>query len=103
DRGRKTWSAHGAGGTDATKAILECLIAWPDAGDCPLPALFENVKVHCPDMTLGAFHDLLRTLRERAAIHLHPWTGPLYELPDPGVALLAGHEIAYYASGRQPG
>jgi hypothetical protein len=88
--------------TDAPTAILETLRAWHDAGDCPLPVLLEKVKAGCPDMSLGAFHDALRTLRDRAAIHLHPWTGPLYELPDPTVALLAGHEIAYYASAREP-
>jgi hypothetical protein len=89
--------------TEPANAILECLRAWSDAGDCPLPLLFKNVKVLCPDMSLGAFHDTLRVLRDRSAIHLHPWTGPLYELPDPGVALLAGHEIAYYASAREQG
>ena len=30
--------------------------------------------------------------------HLHPWTGPLYALPEPAFALLVGHEVAYYAS-----
>jgi hypothetical protein len=85
---------------EPANAILDCLRAWRDSGDCPLPALFEKVKVGCPDMSLGAFHDALRRLRDHAVIHLHPWTGPLYELPDPSVALLAGHEIAYYASVR---
>jgi len=87
-----------AGATEPTKAILESLRAWRDAGDCPLPLLFEKAKVACPDISLGAFHDALRALRDRAAIHLHPWTGPLYELPEPAAAFLIGHEIAYYAS-----
>jgi hypothetical protein len=89
--------------TEPASAILECLKAWRDAGDCPLPVLLEKVKAGYPAISLGAFHDALRCLRDRAAIHLHPWTGPLYELPDPTVALLAGHEIAYYASVREAG
>jgi hypothetical protein len=103
NRSRKAWSGNGAGATEAANTILECLRAWHEAGDCPLPALFEKVKAGCPDISLGAFHDALRSLRDRAAIHLHPWTGPLYELPDPTVALLAGHEIAYYASVHEAG
>jgi hypothetical protein len=87
--------------TEPGTSILECLRAWRDAGDCPLPVLLVKVKANCPDMTLGAFHDALRSLHARGAIHLHPWTGPLYELPDPTVAVLAGHEIAYYASARE--
>jgi len=101
NRARSTWSGNGTIAAEAANAILECLRGWRDAGDCPLPVLFEKVRAACADMSLGAFHDALRTLRDRGAIHLHPWTGPLYELPDPTVALLAGHEIAYYASARE--
>jgi hypothetical protein len=86
--------------TEPAKAILECLRAWCDAGDCPLPVLLKKVTVGRPDISLGAFHDALRSLQESGQIHLHPWTGPLYELPDPTVALLTGHEVAYYASAR---
>ena len=31
-------------------------------------------------------------------VYLHPWTGPLYALPQPPFALMVGHEIDYYAS-----
>jgi hypothetical protein len=51
-------------------------------------------------VTIGQFHDGLRRLHDGATIYLHPWTGPLYELPEPRFALLVGHEIAYYASSR---
>ena len=51
-------------------------------------------------MTVGRFHDALRQLYEMNRVYLHPWTGPLYEIPEPLYALLAGHEIAYYASPR---
>ena len=42
----------------------------------------------------------LRRLHAEERIYLHPWTGPLCELPQPPLALLVGHEIAYYASAR---
>jgi hypothetical protein len=67
-------------------------------GDCPLPDLFRRARLLVPTLTLGQFHDGLRELHEREQIYLHPWTGPLYELPEPALALLVGHEVAYYAS-----
>lgn len=68
------------------------------AEDCPLPELFRQVQAATPGLTIGAFHDELRRLLESGKIYLHPWTGPLYDLPEPPYALLVGHEIAYYAS-----
>jgi hypothetical protein len=69
-------------------------------GDCPLPELFRRARLLMPNLTFGQFHDGLRELLEQQKIYLHPWTGPLYDLPEPGLALLVGHEIAYYASVR---
>jgi hypothetical protein len=66
--------------------------------DCPLPELYEAARHAHPRLTLGEFHDGLRRLHEQGRIYLHPWTGPLYDLPDPPCALLVGHEVAYYAS-----
>jgi hypothetical protein len=66
--------------------------------DCPLPELFRRLHRGWPALTVGAFHDVLRRLHAAGRVYLHPWTGPLYELPEPAFALLAGHEIAYYAS-----
>jgi hypothetical protein len=77
------------------------LRAWHDAGkldDCPLPELLRRVRELSPKLTLGQFHDALRSLHEKQAIYLHPWTGPLYEMLEPATALLCGHEIAYYVS-----
>ena len=45
-------------------------------------------------MRSASSHDL-------GKIYLHPWTGPLYDIPEPPYALLIGHEIAYYASIRK--
>jgi hypothetical protein len=70
-------------------------------GDCPLPELFREVLAIAPTITVGQFHDGLRTLLEREQIYLHPWSGPLYGLPEPTLALLVGHEVAYYASVRR--
>jgi hypothetical protein len=68
--------------------------------DCPLPELFRVARQTAPTLTIGHFHDALRRLHEQHQIYLHPWTGPLYEMPEPPLALLIGHEIAYYASPR---
>src|SRR5262249_47417478 len=42
NRSRKVWSGNSAGAAEAANTILECLRAWHDAGDCPLPALYEK-------------------------------------------------------------
>jgi hypothetical protein len=70
------------------------------SGDCPLPELYGQAVRCTPSLTVGQFHDGLRRLREQEQIYLHPWTGPLYEMPEPAYALLVGHEVAYYASAR---
>jgi hypothetical protein len=66
--------------------------------DCPLPELYRIAQQSTPGLTIGQFHDGIRHLYDRQEIYLHPWTGPLFELPEPTVALMVGHEIAYYAS-----
>ena len=84
-------------------AALSYLARRQEAGaaeDCPLPELFRHAQRETPGLTIGHFHDDLRRLHERGQIYLHPWTGPLYDLPEPAFALLVGHEIAYYASPR---
>jgi hypothetical protein len=73
---------------------------WTAAGDCPLPDLYRRLRAVHPALTIGQFHDGLRELHDRELVYLHPWTGPLYELPEPAYALLIGHEVAYYASER---
>jgi hypothetical protein len=69
------------------------------AQDCPLPDLFRRLDGGRA-LSIGVFHDCLRQLHDRGQVYLHPWTGPLYALPEPAFALLVGHEIAYYASVR---
>jgi hypothetical protein len=83
-----------------TADLVACLTEWQASGDCPLPELYRRVQPAKPSLTIGQFHDNLRRLHELEKIYLHPWTGPLYEIPEPAFALLVGHEIAYYASVR---
>jgi hypothetical protein len=93
--------------TSPAEAALEPLLlaelqSWQASGaseDCPLPHLYRQAASKV-SATIGQFHDALRRLQEKGTIYLHPWTGPLYELPEPPFALLVGHEIAYYASHR---
>jgi hypothetical protein len=92
--GSETWKA----------SILSCLTQWSTgraSDDCPLPELFRQAQQTAAALTIGRFHDGLRFLHDRGQIYLHPWTGPLYDLPEPVYALLAGHEIVYYASLRK--
>jgi hypothetical protein len=85
---------------DLREAMLLHLSQWHESGDCPLPELYH---LACHDrFTIGQFHDELRRLHQEEQIYLHPWTGPLTEIPEPAFALLSGHGIAYYASRRNP-
>ena len=90
--------------TELAGAIVAHLADWAasaNAGeDCPLPELFRALTTRDPAPTIGEFHDCLRQLHADGAVYLDPWTGPLYALPEPAYALLAGHNIAYYASSR---
>lgn len=85
---------------DLSAAIVAQLSEWSGTvgEDCPLPKLFQCLVERDHQSTIGEFHDSLRKLYAEKAIYLHPWTGPLYALPEPTYALLAGHNIAYYAS-----
>lgn len=67
------------------------------AHDCPLPDLFRRLD-SADQASVGQFHDALRQLHDDHQIYLHPWTGPLYALPEPAFALMVGHEVAFYAS-----
>jgi hypothetical protein len=88
------------------QAIIDQLLLRRDSGasgDYPLPDLYRHALKSAPQLTIGQFHDALRTQHEQERIYLHPWTGPLYDRPEPVLALLVGHEIAYYASIRSSG
>lgn len=62
----------------------------------PLPDLFRAVgEPH--GLTIGAFHDGLRTLLDDDMIRLEPYTGPMFQLEDGQYALMWGQEVKYYA------
>lgn len=89
---------------DLAAAVVARLSDWSaSAGvgqDCPLPELYRSLSTRERPPSIGTFHDCLRQLHDDHRVYLHPWTGPLYALPEPACALLVGHEIAYYASSR---
>jgi hypothetical protein len=87
--------------TDLAPTILTRLADWSGPTDCTLPELFRSLSVLESPPTIGQFHDCLRKLCADGAVALHPWTGPLYAMPEPAYALMAGHGIAYYASLKQ--
>jgi hypothetical protein len=70
------------------------------AEDCPLSELYQHARQQVPQLSVGSFHDGIRRLQARHEIALQPWTGSLHELPDPELALMQGHSVAYYASPR---
>src|SRR5262249_53596290 len=74
-------------------------VATGSSQDCPLPDLYHKLESTEP-VSIGQFHDALRQLHDDHQIYLHPWTGPLYAIPEPAFALMVGHEVAYYASVR---
>jgi hypothetical protein len=88
--------------TELAPIILARLADWSGAAgeDCPLPELYRSLSILDAPPSIGEFHDCLRKLHADGTLYLHPWTGPLYALPEPAYALLAGHNIAYYASVR---
>lgn len=95
---------NGNGKHGCSADVLGILRHWHSTaalGDCPLPNLYRALAEKHPNITLGQFHDALRQLQDGQQIYLHPWTGPLYEIPEPKVALMVGHEIAWYASLRE--
>lgn len=60
---------------------------------CPLPELFAAVRGRAPDLTLPAFHDGLRRLRDVRALRL----APAAAMPEPEHALLADGALMYVA------
>lgn len=89
---------------DPVAAVRETLTRWKTSGateDCALPDLYRRLATACPGLTIGAFHDVLRKMHDDREVYLHPWTGPLYAIPQPPFALMVGHEIDYYTSLRE--
>jgi hypothetical protein len=96
---------NGSANADAwIEDAMKCLVRWHETHateDCSLPELYRQVREEVVHLTVGEFHDGLRTLHDQGRIYLHPWTGPLYDIPDPSLVLMVGHELAYYVSIRR--
>jgi len=82
---------------DVKARLAEWHVASGSSQDFPLPDLYRKLE-SVSKVSVGLFHDALRQLYDDHQIYLHPWTGPLYALPEPAFALMVGHEVAYYAS-----
>ena len=67
-------------------------------GECPLPELFTALHAQHADLSVTAFHDRLRRLRDRRALQLLPFPGLPSEIPEPEFALLDGATLLYYVS-----
>jgi hypothetical protein len=68
------------------------------AGDCPLPELFAALREQYADLSVTAFHDGLRRLRDRRALRLLPANDPAQPLSEPEYALLDGTAVLYYVT-----
>jgi hypothetical protein len=62
-----------------------------------LSQIYERLKSSRPELTLGRFHDGLRTLQEQRRIQLGPYTQALATLDDARNALYLDREVKYYA------
>jgi hypothetical protein len=82
--------------------LLDCLKNDGGADPASAAELFRRAADRGLRLTIGQFHDALRRLHEQRAVRLAPWTGPLYDLPEPALALLVGHEVLYYVEPTEP-
>jgi hypothetical protein len=67
----------------------------PVPADCPLAELFNALRGTHPGLALAAFHEGLVRLRDRGAVALLPFAGPLAALAEPEYALLEGAAVFY--------
>jgi hypothetical protein len=65
---------------------------------CPLPELFAALRLHHADLSVAAFHDGLRRLRDHRALDLVAFPGAADALAEPEYALLDGPTVLYYAT-----
>jgi hypothetical protein len=62
---------------------------------CPLPELFAAVREPYPNLSITAFHEGLRRLRDRGALRLLPYTSSAGDVPEPEYILLDGANLLY--------
>ena len=61
-----------------------------------LPDVYAKVRELQPDLTLGQFHDGLRTLRDQGQVRLLPFTRAYATIPDLRNALFIDGEVMFY-------
>ena len=88
--------------SDALIADVRARLAeWHAATDCvpglPAPGPVPEAGIPRPGEHRPASTTPCGSSTTDHQVYLHPWTGPLYALPEPAFALLVGHEVAYYA------
>lgn len=84
------------GYSERIQSLLDAYAAAGHSTSCSVDELYRLLRETDPQLTIGRFHDELRKLHEAGLVRFTPWTGPLYELPEPSLALLIGHEVLYY-------
>ena len=85
------WAAEALGYLDRRKAAQA-------NGPCPLPELFASLIDRHTDLSMTAFHDGLRRLRDAKTLKLLPFTAPPAEMNLPEYALLEGATFLYFAT-----
>lgn len=81
---------------ELVRELLESHARSGHPGACSIDVLFHGLRERCPSLTIGQFHDGIRAMHDAGMLRLGPWTGPLYQIAEPALALLIGHEVLYY-------
>lgn len=63
-----------------------------------LPAVYRVAWQRSPGLTLGIFHDAIRTLHAGGRVCLIPWTRALALIPDRCNAIFIDGEVMYFVS-----
>jgi hypothetical protein len=63
----------------------------------PFDVLMKDLKQRRVDLSIGEFHNALRSLERKGRIKLSVWSKSIPELPEPELALFVTHKVMYYA------
>jgi hypothetical protein len=94
-----TGSAVPPGRTSWEASAVEFVRTWrlERGQDCPFPTLYDHLKTIDAALSIGAFQDFLRSMRERDRLRLTGWAGPLDAMPHPELALFVSSKVMFYA------
>ena len=65
--------------------------------DCPFHELYARLRADAPELTIGAFHDLLRSLHNSSRVRLSVWSGSPDRMKEPELGLFLSSTLMYYA------